>query len=315
MIFPTIDIGQLTSVAGRIAVVVILVVVAQQVVDRTLPRVVALIVRPHAKDAAPLSAADLEQRRNTISEIFQRTVEVLLFVLGTLMVLSAVGIDIAPVLAGAGVAGIAIGFGAQTIVKDLIGGIFILMEDQYREGDVVRIGGVSGLVESITLRRTVLRDLDGIVHSVPNGQVTVASNFTHGWSNVNLDVEVAYKEDLDRVASVLNKIGAELAADPAWKDRILEPPAVLRVDSLGDSGITLKVLAKTVPIEQWNVAGELRRRIKAVFDREGIEIPFPHRTVISRADQPAGADGRRGASGVSVDIPLQREDRVPGSRS
>lgn len=286
MVLSELDLGPAALVVVRIAVVLGVLLVAQQLIRRATPRLVALAVRADPADADPLSGPELMQRRDTLTQISTRTGEVIVILLGGLTILSALGIDIAPVLAGAGVLGLAIGFGAQTLVRDLIGGIFVLVEDQYRKGDVVRIADTAGMVESISLRRTVLRDLDGIVHSVPNGLVAVASNFTHGWSRVNLDVSVSYNEDLDRVIAVIDRVGRELTADPAWTARILEPPKVLRVDALADSGVTLKLLATTVPLAQWDVAGELRRRIKAEFDREHIEIPYPHRVVITRRDPP-----------------------------
>ena len=195
------------------------------------------------------------------------------------MVLSELEIEIAPILAGVGVAGLAIGFGAQSLVKDLLAGLFIIMENQYRVGDVVKIADVAGLVEDINLRRTVLRDLDGIVHVVPNGEIRVASNFTKEWSRVNLNVSVAYGEDLDRVIPVINRVGKELAEDPEWAPLILKPPQVLRVDNLGESGVDIKILGDTKPIRQWDVMGELRKRLKKAFDEEGIEIPWPHTKV------------------------------------
>jgi small conductance mechanosensitive channel len=195
------------------------------------------------------------------------------------MLLLELQINIAPILAGFGVAGIAIGFGAQSLVKDLVAGVFVIMENQYRVGDVVRIADVAGLVEDINLRRTVLRDLDGIVHTVPNGEIRVASNFTKEWSRVNLNVSVAYGEDLDRVISVINRVGKELSEDPEWAPSILTPPKALRVDSLGDSGIEIKILGETKPMRQWDVMGQLRLRLKKAFDKEGIEIPWPHTKV------------------------------------
>jgi small conductance mechanosensitive channel len=207
-----------------------------------------------------------------------------LVLLAAFMVLAELGLNIAPVLAGAGIAGIAIGFGAQTLVRDLLAGVFVLIENQYARGDVVRIAGVSGMVEDVNLRRTVLRDLDGIVHSVPNGEVRVASNFTRGWSRVNFNVTIGYEQDIDRVRALLDRIGAELAADPEWGPLILEAPKVLRVDAFEESGVALKILAMTKPIRQWDVAGEMRRRIKAAFDAEGIRIPYPHRVVVVRGD-------------------------------
>lgn len=280
------DLVPVSLVAGRVILILVLLLVAQQVLWRAIPRIVAVAVRTDPTDTDPLSASEVDQRRETLAGIFVRTGEIALLLLGGLTVLSALGIDITPVLAGAGVLGLAIGFGAQTLVRDLIGGVFVLTEDQYRTGDVVKIADVAGMVESISLRRTVLRDLDGIVHSVPNGLVAVASNYTHGWSRVNLDISVSYREDLDRVRAVMDRVGADLAADPEWRDRILEAPKVLRVDALADSGVTLKILSTTRPLAQWDVAGELRRRIKATFDREGIEIPYPHRVVIARHEAP-----------------------------
>jgi small conductance mechanosensitive channel len=164
-------------------------------------------------------------------------------------------------------------------VKDIVAGLFIILENQYRVGDVVRIADVSGIVEDINLRRTALRDLDGIVHVVPNGEIRVASNFTKEWSRVNMNVSVAYGEDLDHVISVINRVGKELAEDSQWAPSILTPPRALRVDNLGNSGIEIKILGETKPIRQWDVMGELRKRLKKAFDEEGIEIPWPHTKV------------------------------------
>jgi len=179
-------------------------------------------------------------------------------------------------IAGFGIAGLAVGFGAQSLVKDIIAGVFILLENQYRVGDVVRISDVAGVVEEMNIRRTVLRDLDGIVHFVPNGEIKVASNFTREWSRVNLNISVAYGTDLDHAIAVLNRVGEEIAQDPQWSPLILKAPQFLRVDNLGDSGIELKVVGDTKPIRQWDVMGELRKRVKKAFDEEGIEIPWPH---------------------------------------
>jgi len=182
-------------------------------------------------------------------------------------------------VAGLGIAGFALGFGAQYLIRDLIAGIFIILENQYRVGDVVRVADIGGLVEEITLRKTVLRDLDGIVHHVPNGEIRAASNFTRRFARVNLNVSVAYDTDLDHAISVINRIGQELAEDEKWRKVIKSPPQVLRVDNLGDSGIDIKILGDVKPMEQWAVMGELRLRIKKAFDAEGIEIPWPHTKV------------------------------------
>jgi small conductance mechanosensitive channel len=178
----------------------------------------------------------------------------------------------------------------------VINGVFILVENQYGKNDVVTIGGVTGLVEDINLRRTTLRDLDGTVHFVPHSQVEVASNWTKGYSRVNLDVAVTYESDLDRVIEVINGVGRELAADPAFAARIKEPPHVLRVDGFIDGGINLKVVGDTAPIEQWTVMGELRLRLKRAFDAEGIAMPSSVRALqmaTATLSQPAPRRGRR----------------------
>jgi small conductance mechanosensitive channel len=196
-----------------------------------------------------------------------------------IMVLDEVGVPVAPVLAGFGIAGVAVGFGAQYLIRDLIAGIFIIMENQYRVGDVVKVADTAGLVEYITLRKTVLRDLDGIVHHVPNGEIKTASNYTRHFSRVNLDIPVAYGTDLDHAIQVINRVGKALAEDGKWRKVIKSPPQVLRVNNLGDSGIDIKILGDVKPMEQWAVTGELRLRLKKAFDDEGIEIPWPHTKV------------------------------------
>ncbi len=225
------------------------------------------------------SKEGIEKRTNTLVSIFKGMGRVFIVVIVVMMLLSEIGIDIVPVLAGFGIAGVAIGFGAQYLIRDLIAGIFIILENQYRVGDVVKVADIGGLVEEVTLRKTVLRDLDGIVHHVPNGEIKTASNFTRHFSRVNLNVSVAYDTDLDHAISVINRIGKELSEDGKWRKVIKTPPQVLRVDNLGDSGIDIKILGDVKPIEQWAVMGELRLRIKKAFDAEGIEIPWPHTKV------------------------------------
>ena len=194
---------------------------------------------------------------------------------------------ITPILTATGVVGVALGFGAQSLVKDVLAGLFIIMENQYRKGDVVKIADVSGVVEDISLRRTILRDLDGINHIVPNGEIRVASNFTKQWSRANLNISVSYDTDLDKAMAVINRVGKELAEDPQWASAILTPPKAIRVDKLGDSGIEIKILGDTKPIRQWDVMGELRLRLKKEFDKEGIEIPWPHTKVYFGNTPPA----------------------------
>jgi small conductance mechanosensitive channel len=239
------------------------------------------------EDEGATPDADVERRVRTLGGLAVRIGGALIAVIAGLMLLQLFGVDIGPAVAGLGVAGIAVGFGAQTLVRDWLAGIFVVVENQYNEGDVVRIAGVEGVVEDFSLRRTTLRDLDGTVHSVPNGQIVVASNLTRLWARVNLDVSVAYDTDIDRATELINRIGQELHADPEWGPRLLEAPSVVRVSALADSAVTLKVLGQVQAAQQWAVAGELRKRVLAGFAREGIEIPFPHRVIVNRA-APAG---------------------------
>jgi moderate conductance mechanosensitive channel len=239
----------------------------------------------HDPAAVDIAALERAKRIETLQSLAIRAAGILILVVVALMALASFQVNIGPALAGLGIAGIAIGFGAQTLVRDLLAGIFILAENQYSRGDVVRIAGVAGAVEDFSLRRTVLRDLDGVVHVVPNGEITIASNMTRLWARVNLDVQVAYETDIEQATAVLNRIGGEMAEDPDWSARIVEAPTVLRVDQLGDSGVTLKVLGMVPPAEQWAVSGELRRRILEAFREADIEIPYPHRTIVRRDDK------------------------------
>lgn len=262
-------------------VLILIVIVAAYVVYRfvkvLVPEIIERSVRTrgkgrHAKEEAV-------KRARTVSSIITSVIGIIILIMAVFIILSEIGIDVAPLLAGAGVVGIAVGFGAQSLIRDLLGGLFIIIEDQYNKGDVVKIAGIAGIVEEINLRRTILRDLDGTVHSVPNGEIKVASNYTKEWSRVNLNIPVSYNEDLDHVIKVINKVGEELAKDEVFGAMILTPPQVLRVDNFADSGIEIKVLGDTRPIKQWDVMGELRKRIKKAFDEEGIEIPWPHTKV------------------------------------
>lgn len=220
------------------------------------------------------------QREDTLISVIGTSVRVGLWVVAGLLLLGEAGVDIGPLLAGAGVAGVALGFGAQSLVKDFLAGMFILVENQYRVGDVVSVNGkVSGVVEKISLRETVLRDLDGMVHHIPNGYIEFATNMTMEFANVNLDVGVGYDTDLDGLEVLINEVGSTMAKDEVWKDRILEAPQMLRVDSFAESAIVVKITGKTAPMKQWDVTGELRKRLKKAFDKAGIEIPFPQRVL------------------------------------
>ena len=223
-----------------------------------------------------------EQRARTLVSLLRSVGRVIIGILFVFMLLGALGVNLGPLLAGAGVVGLAISFGAQSLVKDVISGLFILVENQFGVGDVVRIEGVSGSVERMTLRVVVLRDVHGVVHIVPNGEIKKVSNLTRTWSRVVLDVGVAYKEDPDRVIEVLKDVGRELWEDPEWRPLLVDPLEVPGIESFGDSAVNVRMWAKTLPLKQWDVARELRRRIKIRFDREEIEIPFPQQTVTWR---------------------------------
>ncbi|MBI2304236.1 MAG: mechanosensitive ion channel family protein [Chloroflexi bacterium] len=275
------------AVGLRILLIAAFSFLLDMVIKRVIP---GALNRALVKERGALLVEEALKRAKTLSGVATKTATVVILAIATFMALSALGIDIAPLLTGAGIVGIALGFGAQSLVKDIISGLFILLENQYSKGDVVGIAGVYGLVEDVNLRRTVLRDLDGTVHSVPNGTITTSSNLTREYSRVNINVSVAYKENLDHVIRVLNQVGQELAQDETYGPFILEAPKVLRVDALEESGLAIKILGTTKPSKQWDVMGELRKRIKEAFDREGIEIPFPHRVIIGRPP-PAGKLG------------------------
>lgn len=262
-----------TGGVGRIVIIVIAVVAASALLS---------VARKATRVIAPVSGQRFERqiaRAATIRSVVDSGVQVVIMTLLVIFVLSQLGADIAALLAGVGILGLAISFGAQSLVKDLISGFFILMEDQYGVGDVVMVAGLTGLVESIGLRITTLRDVEGRVHIIPNGQIDKATVMSKDWSRAVLDVEVAYRTDLEQALGVVKDEALNFFEDINWHWRILEPPDVLGVEALGASGIALRCLFKTLPKEQWNVAREFRKRIKARFDAEGIEIPFPHLTL------------------------------------
>jgi len=260
------------------------------VLKRFLP---PLVRRAMSRPVRGESPEERKRRANTLQAVFMGAGKVIIILLVIFLVLSELDVNIGPILAGLGIVGIAIGFGAQYLIRDLIAGVFILLENQYRVGDVAKIADIAGLVEEVNLRKTVLRDLDGIVHHVPNGEIRVASNYSRHFARVNLDVSVAYGTDLDYAISVINKVCQEMAEEENWKPRFRTVPQVLRVNKLGDSGIDIKILGDVKPLEQWTVTGELRLRLKKAFDAEGIEIPWPH-TKVYFGDEPwkSGPGGR-----------------------
>jgi len=245
------------------------------------------LIRRAIKPDSFKTEMDEKQREDTLVSTVGAGIRVTIWVLTVLLLLAEIGIDIAPLLAGAGIAGVALGFGAQSMVKDFLAGVFILMENQYRVGDVVEINQtVSGQVEMVTLRATTLRDLDGMVHHIPNGEITIATNMTMEYANVNLDLGVGYSTDIDQLEKVINKVGQDLADDPKWKEKIFEAPKFLRIDNFAESAIVVKIIGMTAPMQQWAVTGELRSRLKKAFDKDNIEIPFPQRVIKQVVEEP-----------------------------
>lgn len=259
----------------RILVVLVIGIVLWFALNRFLPPVVARTMVTTKGE----SKEGIRKRQDTLVGVLTGVGRVLIVIVGVITILSEIGVPIAPMLASLGIAGVAVGFGAQYLIRDIIAGIFIIMENQYRVGDVAKVADVTGLVEEITLRRTVLRDLDGIVHNVPNGEIRVASNYTRHYARVNLNVPVGYRTNLDYAISVINRVGKELAEDEKWRDVIKSTPQVLRVNNFSESGVEIKIVGDVKPMEQWAVMGELRLRLKKAFDAEGIEIPWPHTKV------------------------------------
>ncbi len=272
-----IDWEQLAAISGRILLVLLLLWAAQRFAGLLLNRLEHRLI--HADDHAGAVPGEAEKRANTVVKLLRQAVVIVVWVTGLLIVLSQIGVQIGPLLASAGVAGIALGFGAQNLVRDFIAGFYLILENQVRVGDVAIVNGTGGLVEAVNFRTIVLRDLSGVVHVFPNGTVTTLANMTRGWSAYVFDIGVAYKEDVDEVIAVIKEVGAEMRQDETFAPLIIEDMEVFGVDNFGDSAVVIKGRIKTLPIKQWDVGREFRRRLKYVFDARGIEIPFPHRSI------------------------------------
>lgn len=236
--------------------------------------------------AARLDDREAVKRAETLGRVFRYLAAVVVSLITGMLVLGELGVSVAPILGAAGVVGLAVGFGAQSLVKDYFTGFFLLLENQIRVGDIVEAGGKSGVVEELTLRYLRLRDYSGNVHYVPNGNISVVTNMSLGYANAVIDAGVAYGEDVDRVIGVMRQVGEELRQDAAFSAKILDALDVAGVERWGDSSVVIRCRFKVVPLEQWNVRREYLRRLKAAFDREGIEIPFPHVKLVYRP--PAG---------------------------
>lgn len=229
--------------------------------------------------AAHESQTESAKRVETLILLVRQGAMLVLWLIVALVILKEIGVEIGPILASAGIVGLAVGFGGQNLVRDVISGFFIILENQIRVGDVAIINGTGGLVEEINFRTILLRDLGGVVHIFPNGAITTLSNLTKEWSAYVFDIGVAYKENTDEVVSILQEVGRTLKQDALLGPMILEEPEIFGVDKLGNSAVVIKGRIKTVPIQQWAVGREFLRRVKLAFDARGIEIPFPHQTL------------------------------------
>jgi small conductance mechanosensitive channel len=299
LIFPALDLAGITLPVGlegrdlldwlartgvRIAVIVLLVVAVNRLVA-------ALIGRAQREITTGTTVGDIERQKRalTIGRTVSRFLSVLVWAAGTLMVLRELDVDITPLLTGAGILGLAVGFGAQTLVRDVISGFFLILEDQVRVGDLALVNGTGGLVEQINLRTIVLRDLDGTVHVFPNGEIKTLANRSKDFSYAVVDVGIDYHEDIDKAVDAVRAAAVELQADPKFGPAILEPIEVLGVDDFKPSAVDLKFRMRTVPLRQWDVGRELRRRIKQTFDARGIRIPYDQLevTIRTRPDAPS----------------------------
>ena len=254
-------------------------------------------IRRAGTDSRPISPQRAIMRTETVGAVLRSVSSLLIWSIAILVAvgsLTTVDINLGPHIASAGIVGVALGFGAQSLVKDFLSGVFMLMEDQYGIGDIITLGDATGTVERISLRKTQIRDLEGTVWHIPNGEITRVGNLSQLWSRTLLDVGVAYDTDLRAAMATMKDTADGMAADPAWAAMILEPPEIWGVQQFADSSIAIRMVIKTEPAQQWAVNRELRLRLKEAFDRNGIEIPFPQRTMWYRGDGPGAPDGTEG---------------------
>jgi small conductance mechanosensitive channel len=261
---------------ATVALRVLIIAVAALVVIGVLQRLIRLF---RERLAQRMDDPEAVKRAATLGRVFRYVVAVVVSLVAGMLILSELGVSLAPILGAAGVVGIAVGFGAQSLVKDYFSGFFILLENQIRVGDVVRIADIGGLVEEVTLRHVRLRDYNGNVHYVPNGLITTVTNMARGFAQSVIDVGVAYREDVDEAFDVMRAVARDLRADPAFGPKILDELEVAGVENWADSAVVLRCRFKVAPLEQWTVRREYLRRLKKAFDQRGIEIPFPHLTV------------------------------------
>ncbi|MBN1478467.1 mechanosensitive ion channel family protein [Candidatus Sumerlaeota bacterium] len=269
-------------VLGRLARIILILLAVNLI--RIIIRAISNRVMTMVSDDDPDTMTEAEMRAQTLINVINGTSTVVLYVMAIIMILQQLSIPVGPLLAGAGIVGLAVGFGSQALVRDFISGFFVLMENQYRVGDVVKIAGIGGLVERITMRATYLRDLSGSVHVIPNGQIDTVTNMTYQWSRHVADIGVSYSADPDQVMDILHRVGAEMRKEEPWGQKMLDDPEVLGLDQFADSALVFKVLLKTKPLQQWSTGREYKRRLFYAFQKAGIEIPYPHRTTYLRME-------------------------------
>lgn len=269
-----------TALFSLLHIVIVVVVgwIAIRAARKLLRKLEGVLIR-HGESDDALARMSTEKRVRTLTGVLKTVATIGIWAMVIVTALNEVGVNIGPILAGVGIAGLAVGFGAQNLVRDVISGFFLILENQVRVGDVAVVNGTGGLVETITFRTITLRDLTGTLHVFPHGSITTLANQTADWSAAVLDIGVAYHTDLDRAMTVIKDVHLQMSSDGAFSSKIIEPIEVFGVDSFGPNEIVIKARMKAVPREQWNVAREFRRRLKAAFDQHGIEIPFPQRTV------------------------------------
>lgn len=268
---------------------IIFILVGAYILHKIARKFIIKMIQVAVGAKSSISAEDERKREDTLIQIFVLTLKIVLLTVTTLMVLHEIGIMIGPILAAAGIVGLAIGFGGQYLIRDIITGLFIIIENQYRVGDVVSFDTASGTVEAISLRKTTLRDLDGTVHHIPHGEIKKVSNYTQDFSRIKLDLGVAYNTNVEHVKRVINETGEEMINDPLWQPVILKAPQFKRIEEFTDSSIVIRIIGETMPHSKWDVVGEFRKRIKEAFEKENIEIPFPQ-SVVHHIHQ-GGTDG------------------------
>jgi small conductance mechanosensitive channel len=269
---PSVAASNILSVSGQILLVVLLLILMNRILRQVVGPAIRRAVQVQMMEKSEIEA---QKRAETVSAVVYHSLWIVILFVGLMVVLSSLGLNIAPVIAGVGIGGLALGLGAQSLVRDVIAGLLILSENQFGKGDIIQVGTISGVVEGLNLRRTVVRDLDGAVHSIPNGEIKIATNLTRDWSRVHFHVSVLFGANVGRACEIINRIGREVAEEPAYSPLIIDAPRAERVESMTDKGLAIKVLGVVAPGAQWSITSELLKRIEAAFAEERIEVAYP----------------------------------------